>query len=158
MPRYRVLASALLAATLSSCGRSAIEAVPGEDAVLTGEFTGRFTSQDQGILLEGYLTLDLEESDAGGLSGSFTLEGTLDDGEFQQPIAGTGPLLGSVSADQVASLHFTATPDFCPEQSIGFTGHFDRRNAGLMVSGAILILDPACTVVLSFASMISMQR
>jgi hypothetical protein len=43
------------------------------------------------------------------LTGAFTLEGELDDGEFQQPIAGTGPLVGAVAADQIATLYFTAT-------------------------------------------------
>jgi hypothetical protein len=158
MPRHHFVRSALLALSVSGCGSSATEAVPGEDAVLTGEFTGRFTSEDQGILLDGFLTLDLVESDDGGLTGSFTLEGELDDGEFQQPIAGTGPLAGAVSADQMATLHFTATPDFCPDQSIEFGGFFDRRNAGLLVSGPILILDAGCAIALVFQSTISMQR
>jgi len=158
MSRYRPVASALLVVTLSGCGRSVAEVVPSEDAVLTGEFTGRFTSQDQGIALDGFLTLQLEESSTGDFTGDFTLEGELDDGEFQQPIAGTGPLVGFVGPDQVATLYFTATPDFCPQQSIEFAGHFDRRVAGLMVSGPILILDGACTVVLTFPSTISMRR
>jgi hypothetical protein len=158
MPRQPIAVPALLALTLSGCGSSVTEAVPGEDAVLTGEFSGPVRSEDQGILLEGFLTLDLTESDAGQLTGDFALEGTLDDGEFQQPIAGTGPLVGAVSADQRATLSFTATPDFCPEQSIEFVGYFDRRVAGLVVSGPIVILDAACEVALVFPSTIPMRR
>ena len=158
MPRHPVVGSALLALTLTACGSSPTEVVYGEDAVLTGEFSGPFTSQDQGIVLDGFLTLDLGEADTGELTGRFTLEGDLDDGEFQQPIAGTGPLVGGVSSDQVATLHFPATPDFCPEQSIEFAGSFDRRNAGLTVSGPIVILDAACEVALVFQSTIPLRR
>jgi hypothetical protein len=50
MPRPHFVRSALLALCVSACGGSATEVVPGEPAVLTGEFTGRFTSEDQGII------------------------------------------------------------------------------------------------------------
>jgi hypothetical protein len=159
MTRRRIVVSALLSVTVAGCGSSVTdEMTPGEDAVLTGRFTGRFTSQDQGIRLEGFLTLELEESDTNELFGSFKLEGTLDDGEFQEPIAGNGPLVGAVFPDQVANLYFTAMPDFCPQQSIEFTGSFDRRVASLVVSGPILILDSACAVLLAFPSRIPMRR
>jgi hypothetical protein len=158
MPRCPLLVSALLAVTVSGCGSSATETVPSEDAVLTGEITGRFTSQDQGIALDGFLTLRLEESSTGDFAGEFVLEAELDYGDYQEPIGGTGPLVGFVSADQVAALHFTATADFCPQQTIGFTGTFDRRNAALLVRGPILILDPSCAVIFSFSSTIPLRR
>jgi len=158
MSTYRRSVSALLAVILSGCGSSVTEVVPGEDAVLTGRFRGPFRSPGEGIELNGFLTLHLEESATGDFTGDFTLEGELDDGEFQLPIAGTGPLVGFVGPEQVATLHFTATPDFCPQQSIEFAGYFDRRVAVLLVSGPILILDGACGVALTFPSTISMRR
>ena len=152
------LTSALLCAALIACGSSTSEVQPDQEAVLTGKFTGRFTSDAQGILLDAFLTLELDESSEGELQGGFSLEGILDDGEFQQPIAGAGPLVGSVTSEQLAPLFFTATPDFCPDHRIEFAGYFDRRNAGLLLSGPIVILDAACEVVLTFPSTISLHR
>ena len=141
-----------------ACVASTADVQPEQRAILNGKFTGRFTSEDQGVLLDGFLTLDLIESAGGTFEGSFALEGTLEDGQFQQPIAGTGPLVGSVSPDEVAALSFTASPDFCPDRTIEFAGYFDRRVAGLLVTGPIVILDSACEDVLSFPSTISLHR
>ena len=158
MPLARILTAALLGTAPMACGHSTADVPTDQEAVLDGEFTGRFMSEDQGILLDAFLTLELIESPQGELEGGFALEGVLDDGEFQQPIAGTGPLVGSVSPDPVAPLSFTARPDFCPDRTIAFAGYFDRRVAVLLVSGPIVILDAACEVVLSFPSTISLRR
>ena len=102
------------------------------------------------------LTLVLAESATGDLTGGFLLEGVLRDDSFEQPISGEGPLFGSVSPDQTAMLQFTATPEFCPERSVEFVGEFDRRVAGLLIGGPVIILDGACMVVLSFPTTISL--
>jgi hypothetical protein len=158
MPSARALIAALLVSALTACIESTADVQPDQQAELNGRFTGRFISEDQGILLDGFLTLDLSESSTGTLEGTFGLEATVDDGQFQQPIAGAGPLVGSVSSDPVASLSFTATPDFCPNRTIEFSGFFDRRIAGLLISGPIIILDAACEDVHSFPSTISLHR
>ena len=130
--------------------------VPDLNADLTGRFTGSFRSETNGVLLDGVLTLALAESETGGLTGGFLLEGVLRDDSFEQPISGEGPLVGSVSADQQAMLQFTASPEFCPDQSVEFVGEFDRRVAGLLIGGPVIILDGACMVVLTFPTTISL--
>ncbi len=160
MSWHRVVAPAFLAG-LVACGSTPVEApepVPEEERILTGTFRGTFRSQDQGIVLDGHLTLDLTELSTGELIGEFSLEGTLDDGEVQQPIAGSGPLVGAVAPDDVAQLSFTAEPDFCPGHTIDFSGTFHRLLAGLRVNGPIVIFDSSCAVVLTFPSSIPMRR
>jgi hypothetical protein len=60
-------------------------------------------------------------------------------------------------AGQVATLLFTATSDFRPEQSSS-RASFDRRHVGLVVSGPILILDGSCAVVLTSPCSIPLRR
>ena len=163
MPWNRLLAPALLAC-LVGCGGSITYAPQDEDetdipdlnADLTGRFSGSFRSETNGVLLDGVLTLLLEESDTGDLIGGFSLEGVLRDDSFEQPISGEGPLFGSVSADQIAMLQFTAVPEYCPERSVEFVGEFDRRYANLLIGGPVIILDGACMAVLTFPTTIGL--
>jgi hypothetical protein len=160
MPLLRVASAALVAASLSACGDgSGTDPVSEEESALTGTFGGQFLSVGDSSALTGYLTLELTEDAAtGGLTGAFALEATIDDGEFQQPIAGGGPLVGGVSPSQIALLYFTATPDFCPSQPVEFTGTYDRRYGSLLVGGQIFVLDADCAVLLTFPSTISLTR
>jgi hypothetical protein len=158
MLRPRLAAFALLLAGLSGCESSVAEVELGEESPLTGIFSGSFRSVGEEITLVGNLRLELTESASGELFGGFTLEAALDDGEFQLPIAGTGPLIGSVSPASVAAMSFTATPDFCPYHTVHFSGSYDRRSGALVVGGVIDILDPMCAVQLSFPSTIPMRR
>jgi hypothetical protein len=162
MPRNRLVAPALLAG-LVACGGSPTDArtidegdtdIPDLNADLTGRFSGSFRSETNGILLDGVLTLLLEESDTGDLIGGFSLEGVLSDDSFEQAISGEGPLFGSVSADQIAMLQFTAVPEYCPEQSVEFIGEFDRRHANLTIGGPVIVLDGTCMVLLTFPTTI----
>jgi hypothetical protein len=82
----------------------------------------------------------------------------VDYGDFQQPIAGGGPLIGGVSPDQIALLFFTATPDFCPSHTVDFTGTYDRRFGRLLVGGPIYVLDVDCAVLFTFPSTIALSR
>jgi hypothetical protein len=158
MPWTRVVTSVVLASMLVGCPSNATEPEGDSGSALTGRFEGSFLAVDDSVVLDGYLTLDLTESAAGSLSGTFALEGMLDDGEFQQPIAGAGPLTGSVSPTSIGLLHFTATPDFCPQHPVEFNGNYDRRSGGLLVGGEIDILDGVCAVVFTFPSTIPMRR
>ncbi|MGE0160126.1 MAG: hypothetical protein AB7T31_12015 [Gemmatimonadales bacterium] len=160
MLRSRVATLGALGAVLAGCGGAVAPVdVGGEDTELTGTFAGAFRSVGDGMItLDGYLTLELAETSPGQIVGGFTLEGVLDDGVYQQSIAGSGPLEGSVSQSSVAPMSFTATPDFCPDHTVDFSGTYYRRTGALLVAGAIDILDPACAVQLTFPSSIPMQR
>ena len=160
MPLLRVASAALTAAVLSACGEgSGTDPVTEDERDLTGTFGGGFASVGDSAALLGYLTLELtEERSTGALTGGFALEATVDDGAFQQPIAGGGPLIGGVSPTEIALLYFTATPDFCPSQPVEFTGTYDRRYGTLLVGGQIHVLDADCAVLLTFPSTISLTR
>jgi hypothetical protein len=160
MPPHRLASACLVAAVLASCGGSSGTGPDSEaEHPLTGTFDGEFLAVADSVALLGHLTLELtEESANGALSGTFALEATLDYGEFQEPIAGGGPLVGGVSPDQIALLFFTATPDFCPTHRVDFTGTYDRRFGALLVGGPIYVLDVDCSVLFTFPSTIALSR
>ncbi len=159
MPWIRVVTSVVLASILAGCPSNVTEPETGPETPLTGRFTGRFLARaDSVTTLDGYLTLELTEADTGELEGTFTLEGTLDDGDLELGISGAGPLSGSVSPASIGQVYFTATPDFCPDHTVDFGGSYDRRTGGLVVGGVIDILDGTCAVVLAFPSTIPMRR
>jgi hypothetical protein len=160
MPPPRLASVSLVAVALAACGGSSgTGPVSEEEHVLTGTFDGEFLAVADSVVLLGHLTLELtEETASGALGGAFALEAVVDYGEFQQPIAGGGPLVGGVSPDQIALLFFTATPDFCPSHPVEFTGTYDRRYGTLLVGGQIYVLDGDCAVLFAFPSTISLTR
>jgi hypothetical protein len=158
MLRLRIPVMAVLACALAACPSNVADPEGGAESPLSGRFEGDFIAAHDTLTLDGRLTLQLTESTTGELNGTFALEALLDFGEFQQPIAGGGPLTGSVTATALALLSFTATPDFCPQHTVDFAGSYDRRAGGLLIGGEIDILDGTCVVLYSVPSTIPMRR
>jgi hypothetical protein len=158
MRRLRLVALAMLAVSLAGCPENVTDPEAGAESPLTGRFEGAFRAAYDTITLDGYLTLELTESESGSLTGGFKLEALMDYGDYEVAIAGAGPLTGSVTPTTIGLLTFIATPDFCPDHEVDFGGTYDRRAGTLLVGGEIDILDSMCEVEVSFPSTIGMRR
>ena len=163
MVRTRLPLAAALVAALTSCGDveppTALLApeVLNPDPTLAGTFYGRFQGLDQGVGLSAVLAFTFAES-SGALLGTFTIEGVLDDGQSPADVAGSGYLAGTVSADDLAAVSFTTQPEFCPSQTGGFTGLYNRQTGVLGVAGTVVVVNQFCVVVLTYPIDLAMRR
>ena len=95
---------------------------------------------------------------AGVLIGTFGIQGRLDDGQSRTDVAGTGLLSGTVEADNDAAVSFTTESDLCPGHTSDFAGTYFRATGVLGIAGAVEVLDPSCTVVLTYPIELAMLR
>ena len=158
MSRVRHAVALALTALLAACGEAPTQPLPtNDDPTLSGKFRGGIQAVDADVTLTATLTLELTES-AGGLVGTFALEGTIDDGASRLGVAGYWPLVGTVTADDDAAVFLTGAPDGCPAYTTDFTGTYFRRTGVLYVGVGIAILDDTCTPFLSYPVAVSLIR
>jgi hypothetical protein len=158
MIRTRPAVAVALAAMLWACGDEPTQPLPtNDDPTLSGRFRGSIQAVDADVALTASLTLRLTES-AGGLVGTFALEGTLEDSVSRSGVAGYGPLVGTVTDHEDADVFMTGTLDGCPAYTTDFTGTYFRRTGILYIGVAIAIVDETCTPFLSYPVAVSLVR
>lgn len=158
MIRARPAAAVALAGMLWACGEEPTQPLrTNDDPTLSGRFRGPIQAVDGDVALTASLTLVLAES-AGGLVGTFALEGTLEDSVSRSGVAGYGPLVGTVTANDDAAVFLTGALDGCPAYTTDFSGTYYRRTGILYVGVAIAIVDGTCTPYLFYPVAISLIR
>ena len=163
MIRARHTVAVLLTAALAACGAAESPTapvpadLPNPEPSLVGTFHGMFNGLDQGVMLAASLQFSLTEA-SGVVIGTFAVQGRLDDGQSQTDVAGTGILTGTVASGDVATVSFTTESDLCPGHTSAFTGIYFRLTGVLGVEGRVDVVDPSCTVVLTFPIDLAMRR
>ena len=163
MIRTRPILSVALAAVLAACGDAEpplaplAPELPNLEPSLVGTFYGSFHGLDQGVGLAATVTFTFAES-SGLLTGTFSIQGRLDDGENPTDIAGSGLLAGTVTADDRAAVTFTAQPQFCQGHTENFAGIYDRVTGVLGIGGQVVVLNGSCVVVLTYPIDLAMRR
>jgi hypothetical protein len=163
MVRARHTVAVLLAAALAACGgvepplAPLLQDPPNDDPNLAGTFFASFHGSDQGVGLQATLSFTFAES-SGVLVGTFNIQGRLDDGENPTDVAGSGLVVGTVTADDRAAVSFTAQPEFCLGHTGDFAGFYDRLTGVLGILGQVVVLNEFCEIVLTYPIDLAMRR
>ena len=94
----------------------------------------------------------------GDLSGSYSNDGFLNDGQIQVAIQETGSISGTVSPGQNPSVNVTLRSGKCPSQAAAFSGAYDSANRVITMRGSVDILDLDCAVFLSYPITLLLRR
>ena len=126
---------------------------------IAGRYTGALPGIAQGFLLNGAGVLGVTiTQDAGNLTGSYAVTGTLTTGFAFTPFTGTGTVTGTLDAGQNPLLSVTVTIPDCPDFSASFSGTYDSANLVLTLRGPVDFWDANCDVVLTYPSEILLRR
>lgn len=142
---------------LAGCGGDGAGPSASYDSV-AGSYAGVMVGVSQGIGLTATFSLTITQN-GGSLSGSWAIQGVLDDGFDTADIQGTGTLTGTVATGNNPSVNIAIRSGFCPSYQANFSGAFDSANQRLTITGPVEILDAGnCGVLLSYQATIILNR
>jgi hypothetical protein len=96
---------------------------------------------------------------SGNITGSWALQGILDDGFDTFLAQGTGSITGTIAAGSNPSVNLTVRTGECPNYQAHFSGAYDSANRRLTISGPVdFFAANTCTVVLTYPSTIILTR
>ena len=145
-----------LLASIVACGDSTGPETSFES--IAGTYDGVLGGFSQGVALDATFSLTINQA-SGTATGSWALQGTLDDGFDFLDVQGSGSLSGSVSSGKNPSVNLTVRTGSCPNYQAHFSGSYDSTNRVLTISGPIeFFAVGTCTVALSFPSTILLYR
>jgi len=122
---------------------------------IASTYTGVLGGTTQGVDLAATFSLTVNQS-SGTLSGSWSMNGMLDDGVISVPVSGTGSLSGSIASGSNPSVNITfASP--CPGRNATFSGAYDSTNRVLTLNGPVYILD-GCDIFLTYQGTVILNR
>lgn len=124
---------------------------------ISGGYSGALAGTSQGVLLTGTFSLTITQASA-TTGGSYAIVGVLNNGISSQNIQGTGTISGTVAAGNNPSVNMALAISGCPNQQSNFSGAYDTTNRKLTMSGNIYIVNPNCTVALTYPSTIILSR
>lgn len=154
--RHLVLATFVL---LTACGDdgSTTEPAPTYNniaATYSGALSG--VSHD-GIALNATFSLTINQT-RGDLSGSYAMNGVLDDGVSTLDVQGTGSITGTIASGNNPSVNLTLRVGGCPYYEARFSGSYDTTNRRLTISGPVDILNEFCEVAIIYNATIVLAR
>lgn len=153
-------------AALAVVGATALAGCGGDSSSPTGPSTptyetiaatyvGAMAGTTQGVVLESTFSLTVNQS-SGSLSGSWSMNGMLNDGVIAVPVSGTGSLSGTIASGSNPSVNITfASP--CAGRNANFSGAYDSVNRKLTLSGPVYILD-GCDIFLTYQGTVILSR
>lgn len=153
--RLRPMVAALVLVG-AACGSESTGPTATYDSI-AGSYSGFLVGVAQGVALEATFSLTIAQT-GGDLSGSWALQGTLDDGFQLFGVQGTGTLNGSIGTGNNPSVNLVVRSGGCPNYQASFSGAYDSSNRRLTISGPVDILDGSCAVVLRYQSTIILNR
>ena len=156
----RALTVLLLVTTLSveACGGDSGTGPGQRYETIAGTYAGALVGLSQGVALNSTFSLTISQNQ-GGLSGSWGLSGTLNDGVSFVNVVGTGTLSGTIAAGNNPSVNITARAPACPNYQAQFSGAYDVSNRRLTITGPIdFFANNSCNVVFSYPSTIILNR
>jgi hypothetical protein len=150
------LTTAALLLSLVACSDST---GPGNNfESIAGSYDGVLAGLSQGIALDATFSLTINQT-GGTATGSWALQGTLDDGFDLVTVQGTGNLSGTVASGTNPSVNLTVRTGSCPNYQAQFSGSYDSTNRVLTISGPVdFFAAGTCTVLLTFPSTILLYR
>ena len=144
-------------ASCSSDGATGPGKTPVYDTI-AGTYSGAMVGLSQGVGLNSIFSLTMNQN-AGAISGSYGLSGTLSDGVTSVQVAGTGTLTGSIAQGSNPSVNLTIRTGACPNYTANFSGAYDSANHRLTITGPVeFFANNSCTVVLSYVGTIILNR
>lgn len=154
--RLPAVAALLLAASVACSGDSTGPGVTYES--IAGSYNGVLVGLAQGVALDATFSLTLTQT-SGSLSGSWALQGILDDGFDTFLAQGTGTITGTIAGGTNPSVNLTVRTGSCPNYQAHFSGAYDTANRRLTISGPVdFFATNTCTVVLTYQSTIILTR
>lgn len=125
---------------------------------IAGSYSGAMVGLSQGVALNATFSLTITQS-AGSTSGSWALQGNLNDGVQTAGVQGTGTMTGSVAAGNNPSVNFVIRTGACPNYQANFSGAYDGANRRLTITGPVdVFANNSCNVVLSYQTTIILNR
>ncbi len=124
-----------LGAILTGCGGdSPTDAITYEN--IAGTYTGTLSEVTEGITLTAF-SLTIVQSD-GNLTGSYSIEGTLEDSFRQLPMHGPGNVSGTIALGQNPSVIINLLPGPpCGNVQDRFSGAYDSANRRITMTGTL---------------------
>jgi hypothetical protein len=147
MPTHTRALAVAAAVSLLACAE---EPMTYED--ITGTYNGPLADSTQGVALSANFSVTIQQRH-GGLSGSWSFEGTLNDGVNVLNINGTGSLTGHIQEGDNPTVYITIRNE-CQGYTAEFTGGFD----GTLTIGGPIDIHDNCFVFLTYWSMIILSR
>ena len=147
------LGTLVLACAISACGGDSATGPTREN--LAGSYSGPVVGLAQGVALNATVSFTIAQN-AGTLSGTWALSGTLSDGFSSTNVQGTGTLSGTVAEGNNPSVNITVFSPTCPNYSANFSGAYDVANRRLTMAGPIDI--PNCTVFRRYQTTLIISR
>jgi hypothetical protein len=138
------------------CGEATTEPPEGLFEI-AGRYTAMAMGDSAGVALAADVLFDLEH-EAGDLSGTFAISGTITDGVATLEILGSGDLIGTASSAAQPAVTVTARTGFCPDHASTFVGTFFPATGILRLGGPVDILGSFCEVVLSFDVLLELHQ
>lgn len=125
---------------------------------IAGSYSGTMAGASQGVVLNAAFSLTITQ-DAGSTSGSWALQGTLNDGFQSVDVQGTGTLSGTVAQGTNPSVNLAIKTGACPNYQANFSGAYDSANRRLTITGPVeFFANNSCNVVLSYQATIILNR
>jgi hypothetical protein len=150
------IGSLLLAATIACSGDSTGPGRTFEN--IGGSYDGSLVGISQGVALDATFSLTMNQT-SGNITGSWALQGILDDGFDTFLAQGTGSITGTIAAGSNPSVNLTVRTGECPNYQAHFSGAYDSANRRLTISGPVdFFAANTCTVVLTYPSTIILTR
>jgi hypothetical protein len=143
------------AAFLTACGGDGTG--PESDfETLVGTYEGSIVGVSLGVVLSANLSLTFEQT-GGILSGGYSLNGILSEGESAAPLQGVGTFTGTIAAGQNPAVTVSLSSR-CPNFEANFFGGYSSADDLLTLIGPVDVLLDDCTLILRYVPTISLSR
>jgi len=147
----------LLLVGVTSCGGDGAGPSSSFESI-AGSYSGALTGLSQGVALNANFSLTITQN-SGSTSGSWALQGTLNDGFDILNVQGTGTLTGTVAAGNNPSVNIAIRTPACPNYQANFSGAYDSANRRLTITGPVeFFANNSCNVALSYQGTIILNR
>ena len=155
----KLLLSAILATTVAITGCGGDSSGPSTSfESIAGSYAGGLVGQAQGVNLNATFSLTISQS-AGSVSGTWALQGTLDDGAQVVNVQGTGTLTGTIASGNNPSVNLVIKTGACPSYQAHFSGAYDSANSRLTITGPVeFFAANTCSVVLSYQTTVILNQ
>ncbi len=158
----RLLSSVVFVALFVCCGETTEPDPPPTYENVAGTYNGTFTSTGHGNDLDGTLEITIGQNE-GALSGSYTFEGSLDDGASVDTFRSPGTFNGTVQVGENPSLSISLHVNMCANHSSTyrtvFTGSFSSTNGQITITGSLEFMSMNCSsVIQSYPATIVLGR